>query len=137
MQTSEIVIFGKESSVVKNVAKEIKDICETSGIEYQGPHTPPPIDLDSRKADITDSDVILFGKEPTRREISSLENETVYVRRFEIHRYSSDDVMKDIVKNDYPDEVFLRVSVRQSEFIGADDGNVPFGYDPNADNVPK
>jgi ribosomal protein S10 len=137
MQTSQLAIFGKDSSTVRGVVNEIRDICEKSGIEYKGPHTRPTIDLDERDVDLSDSGVQLFGEEPTDGEIEELEGKVVYSQLFKIHRYASDSVLKQIVKREYPDGVFLRVKVDQSDFIGADQGNVPAGYDPNADHIPE
>lgn len=137
MQTSQVAIFAEDSKTVRGVVDEIREMCEKSGIEYKGPHTRPTIDLDEKDVDLSDSGVQLFGEKPTDSEIEHLAGKVVYSQLFEIHRYASDDVLKQIVKKEYPDGVFLRVQVHQSEFIGADQGNVPAGYDPNADHIPE
>ena len=73
----------------------------------------------------------LFGETPTDQEINQLEQKLVFSTSYQLHRYASDSVTKTIVKQDYPDNLFLRLKVEQREFIGADKGNVPFSYDPN------
>lgn len=136
VQTSHIAIFGEDSKKVRDAVNEIREMCKKSGIESSGPHPRPSIDLDERDVDLSDSGVQLFGEEPTDNEIEVLDGKKVYYRHFEIHRYASDNVMKQIVKKEYPDGVFLRVKIHQSEFQNADQGNVPAGYDPNADHIP-
>ena len=131
MQTTEVTIFGPNQDSVTDTASEIRDLCEQRGIEYKGPHPLPVVDLDDKEVHIDETGVELFGEPPSDQEIEKLKNRKVYSRKFDIHRYSSDEVTKEIVKRDYPDNVFLRVEVRETEFIGADQGHVPFSYDPS------
>jgi ribosomal protein S10 len=133
MQTTEIDIFGAERDSVREAVSKIRGICDKKGIEYKGPHPKPVVDLEKKPADLADDGVELFGEVPSEREIALLSNEEIYSRTFELHRYASDDVAKAIAKQDYPDEVFLRITVRETEFIGADQGHVPFSYNPNQD----
>jgi len=131
MQTVQIILFSDDRESVLNATSEIRSLCETKGIEYGGPHTAPPIDLGGKDANISDEGVRLFGETPTDQEINQLEQKLVFSTSYQLHRYASDSVTKTIVKQDYPDNLFLRLKVEQSEFIGADKGNVPFSYDPN------
>lgn len=133
MQTVQIALFSDNRSIVSRTASKIKSLCETKGIEYGGPHSPPPLNLSEQEAELSDNGVDLFGESPNEQEIEQLKGETVFSRLFQIHRYASDDVTKEIVMQDYPDRLFLRVKVRQTEFIGADHGHAPFSYDPSTD----
>lgn len=133
MQTTEIDIFGADRDPVRDAVSKIRGVCDQKGIEYKGPHPKPVVDLTEEPADLGDDGVELFGEAPSEREIELLSNEQIYSRKFELHRYASDDVAKTIAKQDYPDNVSLRISVRETEFIGADQGHVPFSYNPNQD----
>jgi len=131
MQTVQIILFSHNRESVLDAASEIRSLCETKGIEYGGPHTAPTIDLSEKDVNISDEGVRLFGETPTDQEVEQLDGKQVFSRSYQLHRYASDSVTKTIVKQKYPDDLFLRVKVEQSEFIGADQGNVPFSYDPN------
>lgn len=133
MQTTEIDIFGANQDAVLDTASRIREICDQKGIEYKGPHSPPVVDLNKEPADLGDDGVKLFGEVPSEREVALLRNEKIHSRKFELHRYASDDVAKTIATQDYPDDVFLRITVRETEFIGPDQGHVPFSYNPNQD----
>lgn len=133
MQTTQVTIFGPDREVVDGVISEIRSLCERKGIEYNGPHPHPKIDLSEKEADLDQEGVELFGEQPTEHEIEQLDDETVFPRSFHFHRYGSDNVVNEIVKREYPDRVFIRVKVEETEFIGADHGNAPFTYDPNVD----
>jgi hypothetical protein len=131
MQTTEVTIFGSNRDSVLDAVSEIRDLCEQRGIEYKGPHPQSVVDFDDKEVHIEDPGVELFGEPPSDLEIEELKGNVMYSRKFVIHRYSSDEVTKEIVIRDYPPNVFLRVEVRETEFIGADRGHVPFSYDPN------
>ncbi|THE64284.1 hypothetical protein D8Y22_13715 [Salinadaptatus halalkaliphilus] len=134
MQTVQIVLFSDKREIVMDATSRIKSLCETKGIEYGGPHTPPPpLNLSEQEADLADQGVSLFGEAPNEQEIEQLKGKTVFSRLFRLHRYASDEVTRKIVMQDHPDELFLRLKVRQTEFIGSDHGHAPFSYDPNID----
>lgn len=133
MQTTEIITFGSNRDSVEDVITKIRDICEKKGIEFKGPHPQPVVDLQNKQVDIDTEGVKLFDQVPSDREIEQLKGQEIHSREFEIHRYSSDEVVKEIIKQDYPPDVFLRVKVRETEFMEADRGNAPFSYDPSHD----
>jgi ribosomal protein S10 len=140
MQTAQCIIFGSERSTIDKTATDIKDFCRRKGIEFKGPHPLPPVDLTEKnleniakdEVELQDS-VSLLGEVPTSSEIDELSGEKVYSRAFELHRYSSDRVLKTLVKKDYPDNIFLRINVRRTDFITAEGDNIPFSYDPSDD----
>jgi hypothetical protein len=102
MQTTEITIFGSNQDSVLDAVSEIRDLCEQKGIEYKGPHPQPVVDLDDKEVHIDDPGVELFGEPPSDREIEELKRKVIYSRKFDLHRYSSDEVTKQIAKRDYP-----------------------------------
>jgi len=133
MQTVDVVLFSDYRETVLDATTEIKSLCETKGIEYGGPYSLPTLKLSDQEADLADQGVSLFGEVPNEREIEQLKGKTVFSRQFRFNRYSSDEVTKEIVRKEYPEGLFLRVNVRQTDFVGADQGCVPFSYDPNVD----
>jgi ribosomal protein S10 len=125
----QFIIYGTDKDQIRTIAGDIHSYIEQKGIEHTGPHTPPPFEATWEP----DENIELLGQPALDEEVKILAGEKVFSRRFTFHQYSSNEVLNDLVKRDYPDDIFIRVDTSQPGVGGSNFPNAPFSYDPESD----
>ena len=94
-----------------------------------GPHPHPTMDPWRPSAD-DDPPYTINGREMADEETERLAGRSIFTRKFKLHRYGSDDVVREIALREYSEDVFVTIAVDQTEFQAWNTGYAPHSYDP-------